>query len=472
MPQTLKKQALTLTIANGFTRGLGFFFRLMTARLMGAEAIGVMELSASAAMLALTPATAGLPTAMSRVTARPNADQHAVLRAGLSLNRRIALVMMPLLFLLAPGMAWLLSDFRTLPAILISIPAVFLLGCCAVYSGWFYGRGDMLTPAQCECSEQIVRFVGSLVLLLIFTQSPLSVRAALPGFAGILAGICVWMMFRRRAPLPPGVPSADLRRELLALSAPTAVSRLCQTCLRMLTAVLLPLCLRQSGLTASAATAQFGLLSGMAMPLIMAPGASSPAPCAWSPPRRVPAGKQPRPPETHHAAVAADGGADWLPVLVRAVSLRAADFDAALWRTGAGWRADGALPTVDAVCYPAGAVRAGDGLGRSAARDAGYHCFLRADAGGHERPLSDAERADFRRGAGDAGGQPCARDLERRRAAISEAGGVIPWDSGSSSARRRFCPSRAECRRSTQAPSPCHPPGASHPPDSGAHPSA
>lgn len=70
MPQTLKKQALTLTIANGFTRGLGFLFRLMTARLMGAEAIGVMELSASAAMLALTPATAGLPTAMSRMTAR------------------------------------------------------------------------------------------------------------------------------------------------------------------------------------------------------------------------------------------------------------------------------------------------------------------------------------------------------------------------------------------------------------------
>lgn len=279
MPQTLKKQALTLTIANGFTRGLGFLFRLMTARLMGAEAIGVMELSASAAMLALTPATAGLPTAMSRMTARPNADQSAVLRAGLSLNRRIALVMMPLLFLLAPGMAWLLSDFRTLPAILISIPAVFLLGCCAVYSGWFYGRGDMLTPAQCECSEQIVRFVGSLVLLLIFTRSPLSVRAALPGFAGILAGICVWMMFRRRAPLPPGVPSADLRRELLALSAPTAVSRLCQTCLRMLTAVLLPLCLRQSGLTASAATAQFGLLSGMAMPLIMAPGVITSAMC-------------------------------------------------------------------------------------------------------------------------------------------------------------------------------------------------
>ena len=47
----------------------------------------------------------------------------------------------------------------------------------------------------------------------------------------------------------------------------------------MLTAVLLPLCLRQSGLTSSAATAQFGLLNGMAMPLIMAPGIVTSAMC-------------------------------------------------------------------------------------------------------------------------------------------------------------------------------------------------
>lgn len=279
MPQTLKKQALTLTVANGFTRGLGFLFRLMTARLMGAEAIGVMELSSSAVMLALTPATAGLPTAMSRVTARPGVKATAVLRAGLALNRRISLMMMPLMLLLSPALAWLLSDFRTLPAMLVSVPAVFLMGCCAVYSGWFYGRGDMLTPAKCECGEQLVRFLGSLILLLLFSRSPLSIRAALPGVAGLLAGLCVWMRFRRAAPLPPGSVSSALRRELRLLCVPTAVSRLCQTCLRMLTAVLLPLCLRQSGLTASAATAQFGLLSGMAMPLVMMPGVVTSAIC-------------------------------------------------------------------------------------------------------------------------------------------------------------------------------------------------
>ena len=78
---SLKKQALVLTLANAYTRALGFVLRLVTARLMGAEAMGVMELASSAVMLAITPVTAGVPTAMSRLTAQRGADEKAVLRA-------------------------------------------------------------------------------------------------------------------------------------------------------------------------------------------------------------------------------------------------------------------------------------------------------------------------------------------------------------------------------------------------------
>ena len=67
---SLKKQALILTLANAYTRALGFVLRLTTARMMGAQALGLMELSSSAVMLAITPVTAGVPTAMSRLTAQ------------------------------------------------------------------------------------------------------------------------------------------------------------------------------------------------------------------------------------------------------------------------------------------------------------------------------------------------------------------------------------------------------------------
>ncbi|MBQ8202109.1 MAG: oligosaccharide flippase family protein [Clostridia bacterium] len=280
MGASLKKQAVTLTLANAYTRALGFALRLTSARLMGAEAMGVMELASSAVMLAITPVTAGIPTAMSRLTALRGADQPSVLRAGLALVKHLSLLLIPAMLLLSPAMAWLLGDWRTLPSILASAPTLLLLGLCAVYSGWFYGRSDARTPALNECAEQTVRCLLSLALLLWLAGRSVALTAALPGIAEIAAGAAVWYLFRRNTPpLSPSRPDPRLTSELMHLSAPTTASRLCQTALRTLNAVLLPVCLRRSGLSQTAATAQFGLLNGMAMPLLMLPGIVTGAIC-------------------------------------------------------------------------------------------------------------------------------------------------------------------------------------------------
>lgn len=277
---SLKKQALVLTLANAYTRALGFVLRLVTARLMGAQALGVTELASSAVMLAITPVTAGVPTAMSRLTAQPNADKQAVLQAGLSLVKRLTAVLIPGLLLLSPAIAWMLGDMRTLPSILTSLPLIGLLGLCAVYSGWFYGQDDAGTPALNECAEQTIRCLLAFLLLAFFSNRSVAVTAALPNIAEIAAGVAVWLLFRRKTPsLPHTQPDATIRREIVHLTAPTTAARLCQTALRALNAILLPVCLRRSGLTAAAATAQFGLLNGMAMPLLMLPGIVTGAIC-------------------------------------------------------------------------------------------------------------------------------------------------------------------------------------------------
>ncbi|MBR6668160.1 MAG: oligosaccharide flippase family protein [Clostridia bacterium] len=277
---SLKKQALVLTIANAYTRALGFVLRLVTARLMGAQALGVMELASSAVMLAITPVTAGVPTAMSRLAARKGAEPRAVLQAGLSLVKRLTAWLIPGMLLISPAIAWLLGDLQTLPSILTSLPLIGLLGTCAVYSGWFYGRNDASTPALSECAEQTVRCVLAILLLMFFRRSSVSVTAALPNLAEVAAGVVVLRMFRSKSPrLKHIAPDASIRQEILRLTAPTTAARLCQTALRALNAVLLPTCLRRSGLSALAATAQFGLLNGMAMPLLMLPGIITGAIC-------------------------------------------------------------------------------------------------------------------------------------------------------------------------------------------------
>ena len=58
--------------------------------------------------------------------------------------------------------------------------------------------------------------------------------------------------------------------------------------------MLLPVCLRRSGLTQAAATAQFGLLSGMATPLLMLPGVITGAICTVAAPAVSRQEQQPR----------------------------------------------------------------------------------------------------------------------------------------------------------------------------------
>lgn len=280
MRRSLRNQALTLTLANGYTRGIGFALHLLLARLMGAEALGVMELSHSVIMLAITPVTAGIPSAMSRLTAqRTGSEAMTVLHAGRRLVLQMAAVLCPVLLVLSPALAWLLGDLRAIPAILTSVPDILLLGLCAAYCGYCFGQDDVLSPSVNECVEQTVRFLLSLALLAALAGRSVALTAALPGIAESVAGVVVLVLFARKLRLPPMQPNREVQRELLQLAAPMTLSRLCLTGLRALTAVLLPVCLRRSGLSAAAATAQFGLLNGMALPLLMMPGIITGAMC-------------------------------------------------------------------------------------------------------------------------------------------------------------------------------------------------
>ena len=95
---SLKIQTALLTCANLLVRGVGFLMRILLSRWMGPEALGIMELASSAHMLAITPVTAGLPLAVSRLTAKAK-ERTLPLAAGRWWVNRLSLVLMPLFLL-------------------------------------------------------------------------------------------------------------------------------------------------------------------------------------------------------------------------------------------------------------------------------------------------------------------------------------------------------------------------------------
>lgn len=270
--QSVRRQAAILTCCNAFTRALGFVLRIVLSRLLGAEAVGVMELSHSAHMLSITPVTAGVPLAVSRMTARDQNDR--ALCAGFQLILRLSLCIMPIWLLLSPVIAHLLNEMRVLPSLLFFTPCILILGLSAICNGYSYGCGNAWPPAISEVVEQLLRFSLSAALLLSLPYLSTAYRAAVPALATTVAeGVGLLLtFFLLRLPMRPRRDLQSAQREILALSLPLMLSRLLTTLLRTASGALIPQRLIVSGLTSAQALEQFGMLQGMVMPVLFLPG--------------------------------------------------------------------------------------------------------------------------------------------------------------------------------------------------------
>ena len=276
--QSLRRQAALTAGSSVVVRALGFVMRLWVSRMLGAEAVGVMELAAGAHMLALTPAAAGLPGAVSRMTARAEGEEgrRIVLCAGRQIARRIALCVTPVFILLSPWIASWLGDGRTLPSLWMFAPCVLLVGVSSVYDGYCFGRGNALPPAVSELAEQLTRMAAVAALFFLAPRLTTAYRAAVPAFATTLGEavglLTVWRMAGSGPVRGEEKRLKPMRKQLWRLSLPLMASRLSHTGLRTLCGVMIPLRLMACGLSKSEAMSRLGMLNGMVMPLLFLPG--------------------------------------------------------------------------------------------------------------------------------------------------------------------------------------------------------
>lgn len=276
--QSLKKQAALITLSGALVRAMGFLIRLWVSRMLGAEAMGIVEMASGVHALALTPAAAGLPAAVSRLTARAESEEQRqrILYAGRQIARRVSLWIMPVLFFLSPLIARALGDERTLPSLLFFAPCVLFIGLSGVYDGYCLGKSSALPPVMSELGEQGIRFLTLLLLSFLISRVTPAWRAALPAAAGLLgegAGWLIAVLMAGRGASFRGDPGLwEVRRELWTLSVPLILNRLCHTGLRMLSSLMIPRQLAAAGLPHGEAMSRLGMLNGMVMPLMFLPG--------------------------------------------------------------------------------------------------------------------------------------------------------------------------------------------------------
>ena len=266
-----------LSCSHFVVRVLGFIMRIWLSRELGAAAMGLVELSHSAQMLLLTPVISGLPAAVSRMSAKADGNrQVCVLRCGIVLALLTGIPLAIGAFVFRNAIAQWLGDMRTLPALILYLPCIPILGVSCALNGYFYGTGHPVPPTLGELLEQIVRFFLSMRLCALLRGIPLSFRAAIPAL-GALAGetvslifmlvLCLGVLFGQRG---RGEHRA-IFSEMIALALPLTGMRLVSSFMRTVNAMLVPARLETSGLPQSEALSLLGIKDGMLMPLLMLP---------------------------------------------------------------------------------------------------------------------------------------------------------------------------------------------------------
>ncbi len=293
MPERrLLQGTLALTAAGLYSRLAGSVFRILLVRIIGEAGIGLVQMALPLFGLAINLATLGLPAALATVVADraargdwPGAEQarRMVTRLVLAATLVIAAVTWLGAGLLAERV---LTDTRTHLSLTIMPPAIVAASLAMVLRGYFQGLQDLTPSAIAQVVEQTVRIGTVLPLALLLLPHGLAAAAggAMAGIAcGELAGLAVLALRHRRLEASPRpwrrlrttknrdtAPPA-LARGLLGLAVPVMLAGLAGSLTATLDVMLIPRRLEAAGFSWEEATAQYGRLTGMAVPLLFLP---------------------------------------------------------------------------------------------------------------------------------------------------------------------------------------------------------
>ena len=281
---------LLLTVTGLVTRIIGFFYRIYLSRLFGEEGMGIYQLLSPALSLSFSLTAAGYQTAISKFVAAGAAGERSddlrPLFAGISITLPLSLAVNAVLYFAAgPIGSCLLKESRTIPMLRIlsfSIPFAAIHACI---NGYFYGKKKASVPALTQLLEQLTR-VGCVFLVtgnaLANNRTP-SINAAVLGLAVgeivsmLISFLCLYLhLFHKDTTsqaLRHFLPSSSVYRDLFGMALPLTANRIVLNILQSIEAVSIPQKLLLYGYDTTTALSVYGVLTGMAMPMIFFPNA-------------------------------------------------------------------------------------------------------------------------------------------------------------------------------------------------------
>lgn len=282
------KGTMILLIAGFFTRILGFVNRIVIARFIGEEGVGLYMMVFPTLILVISITQLGLPVAISKSVAEAEARGDyqkikKILVVSLATTLTLSVIFTPALMMSASFLSkTLFTDERTFFPLFAIAPIIPIVAVSSVIRGYFQGRQNMKPAAIAQVIEQVVRIALIAIMTKAFLPYGIEYAAAAAMVASVIGEFSSFLYlltsfklkksFRiRRHFLRQIQTGKETFQQLMNVALPTMGSRMIGSISWFFEPIVVAHGLAIAGVATTTATKQYGTLTGFALPLLMLP---------------------------------------------------------------------------------------------------------------------------------------------------------------------------------------------------------
>jgi stage V sporulation protein B len=293
--QSFIKGTLILLAAGIINRILGFIPRIALPRVIGAEGVGLYQMGYPFLIVIITIITGGIPLALAKLIAEAEAQGNEsriqkLLWSSLAITGTLGICFTVICISAASWITQhLLTDVRVYYTFMWMSPIIILVSVSSVFKGYFQGRQNMIPTAVSQVCETLMRIF--FVLLFAYMMLPYGVEYAAAGaMAGVLVGevggLIMLMFFYWKnkkgftnfskaiiGSKSVLMPNKSIIKRIFRISLPVTASRMVGSLSYFLESIVIVQSLAIAGVATVTATAQYGMLQGMIIPILLLPSA-------------------------------------------------------------------------------------------------------------------------------------------------------------------------------------------------------
>lgn len=272
------KSVILLMIGGLITKIISMLIKIVLARLIGPEGMGIYMLVSPTFTLLIALAQLGFPVAISKLVAEEKGNNKNLVFSVIPISLLLNIIIIIILFFSSGYISTnLLNEPRSYYALICIGLVLPFISISSILRGYFFGKQKMLPHVLSNITEDVIRLIALIIGIPIFLSKGLEYAVAFVVLVNIISEFTSILILFFFVPKNFKLTKDDLKpnknsiKTVFSIGIPTTASRIIGSIGAFLEPIILTYVLIGIGYKSNYIVTEYGIISGYIMPLILIP---------------------------------------------------------------------------------------------------------------------------------------------------------------------------------------------------------